>query len=122
MGKNSKFFTVSGYMENKSLTALDRQLITSSRALLATSKATLELIGKGPLGMMQMMRDIWGYNQAIIKQLSGAKSMADVTGIGLHETRRALESAQNNMEMLKSSKAIEKTIDWLAVQEKKIQQ
>jgi len=111
-----------GYMENKSLTALDRQLITSSRALLATSKATLELIGKGPSGMMQMMRDIWGYNQAIIKQLSGAKSMADVTGIGLHETRRALESAQNNMEMLKSSKAIEKTIDWLAVQEKKIQQ
>ena len=109
-----------GYMENKSLTELDRQLITTSRALLATSKSTLEVMGKGPMGMMQLMGNMWRYNQDLLRQLSGARSVSDVTGIGLHETRRALESAQENMALLKQSKSLGKTIDWLAVQEKKI--
>ena len=109
-----------GYMENKSLTELDRQLITTSRALLATSKSALEVMGKGPMGMMQLMSNMWRYNQDLLRQLSGARSVADVTGIGLHETRRALESAQENMALLKQSKSLGKTIDWLAVQEKKI--
>ena len=107
-------------MENKSLTELDRQLITTSRALLATSKSALEVMGKGPMGMMQLMGNMWRYNQDLLRQLSGARSVSDVTGIGLHETRRALESAQENMALLKQSKSLGKTIDWLAVQEKKI--
>jgi len=111
-----------GYMENKSLTELDRQLITSSRAFLATSKSTLELLGKGPMGMMALMGAMWRYNQDLLRQLSGARSVSDVAGIGLHETRRALESAQENLHLMKDSKAMAKTIDWLAVQEKKIQQ
>ena len=102
-----------GYMENKSLTALDRQLITSSRALLATTKATLELMGKGPSGMMQLLSSMWSYNQDLLKQLSGAKSMADVTGIGLHETRRALELSMDNLALLKQSDVLAKTVDWM---------
>ena len=49
-----------------------------------------------------------------------AKSVNDVTGIGLHETRRALEAAKESMASLKQSELIDKTINWLAIQERKI--
>ena len=37
-----------GYMENKELTELDRQLITTSRALKSASKNAVEAMAKGP--------------------------------------------------------------------------
>lgn len=57
-------------MENKELTELDRQLIMTSRALLAASKVTLEQVGRGPNKAMEMMANMWLYNKEILKQLS----------------------------------------------------
>ena len=39
--------------------------------------------------------------------------MNDMTGIGLHETRRALESAMDNLSLLKQSNFLGRTVDWL---------
>ena len=39
--------------------------------------------------------------------------MNDMTGIGLHETRRALESAMDNLSSLKQSNFLGKTVEWL---------
>jgi len=109
-----------GYMENKELTELDRRLITTSRALRAASKNAVDAIGQGPNVAMTTMSNLWKYNRDLLKQLSEARNINDVTGIGLHETRRALEVAGENMTILKKSPVISKTVDWLATQEKKI--
>jgi len=109
-----------GYMENKELTELDRQLITTSRALRVAAKSAVESMGRGPGVVTSIMANVLKYNQELVKQLSEAKSMNDVTGIGLHETRRALEAAKQSMATLKQSELIDKTINWLAIQEKKI--
>ena len=58
------------YMDNKELTEMDRQLITTSRALLSASRLTLEHIGEGPKRMAQCMTNIWRYNQELLIQLS----------------------------------------------------
>ena len=63
-----------------------------------------------------MMGNVWKYNQDLVKQLSEAKNFNDVTGIGLHETRRALEAARDNMAILQKSDVIAKTVDWLVSQ------
>ena len=52
-------------MENKELTELDRQLITTSRALMAASKQAVDTMGKGPI----MMGNIFRYNRELLKQL-----------------------------------------------------
>jgi len=109
-----------GYMENKELTELDRQLITTSRALRAAAKNAVESMGRGPGVVTSIMANVLKYNQELVKQLSEAKSVNDVTGIGLHETRRALEAAKESMASLKQSELIDKTINWLAIQEQKI--
>jgi len=108
------------YMENKELTELDRQLITTSRALRAAAKTAVESMGRGPGVVTSIMANVLKYNQELVKQLSEAKSVNDVTGIGLHETRRALEAAKESMASLKQSELIDKTINWLAIQEQKI--
>jgi len=109
-----------GYMENKELTELDRQLITTSRALRVAAKNAVESMGRGPGVVTSIMANVLKYNQELVKQLSEAKSINDVTGIGLHETRRALEAAKESMATLKQSELIDKTINWLAIQEQKI--
>lgn len=108
------------YMENKELTELDRQLITTSRALRAAAKTAVESMGRGPGVVTSIMANVLKYNQELVKQLSEAKTVNDVTGIGLHETRRALEAAKESMASLKQSELIDKTINWLAIQEQKI--
>lgn len=42
-----------------------------------------------------------------------AQSINDVTGIGLHETRRALELSMDNLALLKQSDVLAKTVDWM---------
>ena len=44
--------------------------------------------------------------------------MNDMTGIGLHETRRALESAMDNLSLLKQSNFLGRTVDWLVSKKK----
>ena len=74
-----------GYMENKELTELDRQLIMTSRALLAASKVTLEQVGRGPNKAMEMMANMWLYNKEILKQLSEVHYTAEITdGVSKH--------------------------------------
>ena len=41
--------------------------------------------------------------------------MNDMTGIGLHETRRGLEAAMENLNSLKQSDFLGKTVDWLVI-------
>ena len=38
-----------------------------------------------------------------------------MTGIGLHETRRGLEAAMENLNSLKQSDFLGKTVDWLVI-------
>lgn len=102
-------------MENKELTELDRQLITTSRALKQASINAVEAMGNGSNMAMGTMNNVWKYNQELLKQLTEARSINDITGIGLHETRRALEAARENMALLQKSEMINKTVDWLVI-------
>merc|ERR1719232_2015735 len=56
-----------GYMENKELTELDRQLITTSRALRAAAKNAVESMGRGPGVVTSIMANVLKYNQELVK-------------------------------------------------------
>ena len=79
----------------------------------------VEMEGPGGLFLLLIMAPL---NCLIFRRawILQAKSVNDVTGIGLHETRRALEAAKESMASLKQSELIDKTINWLAIQEQKI--
>lgn len=111
---------VLGYLENKELTTVDRTLISTSRALLAASKNAVDQMNKGQTMAYGLMANIWTYNRQLFKQLGEAQSINDVTGIGLHETRRALELSMDNLALLKQSDVLAKTVDWMALQEENL--
>ena len=100
-------------MENKELTEIDRRLISTSRALLGASRSAVTQVSKGQFMIFDLFNNIWNYNKQLFKQLSEARTMNDMTGIGLHETRRALESAMDNLSLLKQSNFLGRTVDWL---------
>lgn len=59
-----------GYMENKALTELDRQLIASSRAMFAASQIAVDQMKRGPNMAMEVVANVWVYNKEVLKQLS----------------------------------------------------
>ncbi len=100
-------------MENKELTEIDRQLIASSRSILALTQTAVDQMKKGNDTVVEMVANVWVYNKDILKQLTEARSVADFSGIGLHETRRALEAAKENLVFLKSSDVLDSALNWL---------
>merc|ERR1711962_81264 len=106
------------YMENKELTELDRRLITLSRSLIETSTMALDSAKQAPAKFGTMAVGSVQYVGGVIKHISEARSINDLTGITLNESRLFLEGVRDNLPFVNNFGLLDSAISWTRTQEK----
>jgi len=106
------------FMENKELTELDRRLITLSRSLIETSTVALDSAKQAPAKFGTMAVGSVQYAGGVIKHISEARSINDLTGITLNESRLFLEGVRDNVPFVNNFGLLDSAISWTKTQEK----
>lgn len=100
-------------MDDKELTEVDRRIIDVSRTIVAAANSTAETFRKVPAQMAETLGASATYASDVAGQLFRARSLLDVTGIGLHEVRVGVERLQDYFGFLKGLPALDSLMDWM---------
>merc|ERR1712029_75991 len=106
------------YMENKELTELDRRLITLSRSILETGTAALDSAKQAPAKFGGMAVGSVQYVGGVLRHISEARSINDLTGITLNESRLFLEGVRDSLPFVNNFGLLDNAISWTRTQEK----
>lgn len=101
------------YMDDKELTELDRRLIQLTRSVLATTRMLTENVREVPAKSLEAARTSIAYFQGVLSHITEARSISDLTGIGLNESRRALENIKEVVPLTKNFELLDRVIDWM---------
>lgn len=106
------------YMDDKELTELDKKLIQLSRSVLDSTRNLAQSMAEIPSKSLEAAKASIFYTGGVLKHLSEARSLNDLTGIGLNESRRGLEGLREYFPFANSFGVLDKTIDWMTMKEK----
>jgi len=110
------------YMDDKELTELDRRLISLAHRLTGTGQAAIETAKEAPAKITGAVQGSVKYVGGVVKHFSEARSLTDLAGIGLNESRIAMEGARNNLPFVNNFGILDGAIDWTASKEKSLSQ
>jgi len=108
------------YMENKELTELDRRLITLSRSLIEAASQTVDSAKQAPTKFYGAAVGSIQYAGGVLKHISEARSINDLTGITMNESRILLEGVRDNVPFVNNFGLLDSAISWTAAQEKAV--
>jgi len=108
------------YTENKDLTDFDRRVIGLVQRVSETRQAAIDTVKEAPANFVVVVQGSVQYVGGVLKHLTEARSVSDLAGIGLNESRLAMEGARNKLPFVNSFGILDGAINWAASKEKTI--